>query len=403
MRVRARFATMATLALLLGSCGWFGHPQVPDVAGQGLAGCQGLHGHLGLGSAIDERTVDGVTAAAWVGRITGYLGGRSPVDAAQVSGAAAVTVCVMTHGPGQSLVVLAPGLEPVVYPQGGSFLTDALMKPLDQLWHGGAATTDAPFRCPATSTRSVTDVSTSLPTGATAALLCLDGGTLYTPHQVLTTGVDQLVEAIDARPIVYSDRTSTCSLGPGSYDVTLVFEYPTGTRTVSQEACRGLALGPFTRANSGQLDLPFLTMLQHQLGKASGVATPPPCQPPSLDKPTGVGDLRHLVAARYCPSGDGGRGQILTGRRLRTLREWGAGVEGATTEPEGPCARPAGGWPHLSLSDAWGNSFTMTVECQRPVPAVRSDDTRPRVLYPLSLAGITADQIFVQLAAGTSP
>jgi hypothetical protein len=171
---------------------------------------------------------------------------------------------------------------------------------------------------------------------------------------------------------------------------------------VTQEVCRGLAIGPYTREGpTGELDKTFLSMLQQQ-ESSSAPSVAPDCPAPASDEPQGVGDLRHVVAARYCPSGSTGRGQVLGAAQLARLQRWADGLMAGARSNAGHCVRPAPGWPHLSLADAWGNGFTMTLECRRRIhPVVRSVDTHHRLTRPLSLEGRTLDHLLRSLAAGS--
>jgi hypothetical protein len=368
--------------------------------GQGLAACRKLDGHLGLGSPLDARSVDGATAARWLRQTTGDPVGGAPIDPADVAAARVVTVCVMARRTVYSVVVMTPGHVPVVDAKGDYQSLGDLMQPLDALWKGGTATTDAAFACPGRSTQPANDVSTSLPTGATAARICYDGDNLYQPRQVLTSRVDDLVRAIDDSSLYYVAPHIACGGTPMSYDYTVVFDYPSGTRTVSEETCRGLAIGPYTREGpAGALDKTFLSMLQRQ-ESAEAPARAPDCPDPSTDKPEGTGDVRHVVAARYCASGSTGPGHILTHAQLSVLHQWGDSLMPGSTAIEGRCDRPVAGWPHVALADAWGNRFTMTVECQhRLFPVVRSVGGRAGVTYPTGLDDRTLDHLLRHLAA----
>jgi hypothetical protein len=367
--------------------------------GQGLAACRGLDRDLGLGTPIDVRTVDGRTAAEWLRQTTGDPVQGPPIDPSQVSGDPTVTVCVTSSKSIYRVVVIRPGARPVVDAKGDYRSIGAVMQPLDELWKGGAETTDAPFSCPGRSTKPTYGVSTSLPNGALGARICFDGDSFYQPRQVLTSGLDDLVRAIDDSPLVYTEPNVECTGTPMSYDYTIVFEYPSGTRAVTQQTCRGLALGPYTREGpTGELDKTFLSLLQRQEA-ASAPTLSPPCPEPS-DSPEGTGDLRHVVVARYCAAGSTGPGQVLTQAQLSVLDRWSNELFPGSTTIEGKCDRPAAGWPHLSLGDAWGNRFTMTVACtHRLHPVVLSADGK-RLTYPTSLDNRALEDLLRQLAGG---
>ena len=81
------------------------------------------------------------------------------------------------------------------------------------------------------------------------------------------------------------------------------------------------------------------------------------CTASARSRPTGVGDVRHVPAFRYCAPGVSGAGAALGGDDGLVLEQWGAGFLGATTQPEGHCASSRGGLPYLSLRDDWGNAL----------------------------------------------
>jgi hypothetical protein len=151
-----------------------------------------------------------------------------------------------------------------------------------------------------------------------------------------------------------------------------------------------MELGQFTRSVPLTLDRTFLSLLAQQEGASPAMVDPEPCSGARATRPTGVGDLRRIVAARYCAAGVSGPGQLLAGGRLRTMRLWGHRLMDASTGPEGRCAAPAAGRPQIQLTDAWGNTFTMTIlQCRaygrdRHLGAVLSPAGSHRVTYPLS-------------------
>lgn len=361
------------------------------VHGTGPTACRRLDHRNGLGTSVDTRVVDGATAAAWL-RTTGDAG-----VAQQVADEPAVTVCVMGRALTFFVVVARAGDRAVVVHRGAyPSLVDVMTK-LDTLAKGGAATTAAPFRCPAPGSATAQNVGSYLPSGATGALLCYDTSTLYSPREILdSTDLDALVLAVDRAPITYVGPHVACGGNPGFRPYSLVLRYPSGTRTVSMEECRGLALGRYTRDASTELDRQFeKALIARGIPDVQG---PPRCSVPGTDSPRGTGDLRHLVAARYCPPGSSG--QALSASQLSRLQRWGSSLEPATTQPEGSCSPPAAGWPHLALTDAWGNSFTMTVECRgRRYPAIRMPDGSGHLTYPLGDQQIV-QHLLRQLAAG---
>jgi len=359
--------------------------------GVGAASCHGLSGIL-PGYLADHRDVDGSAVRTW-------LRGLGPsVDPASVVGGPA-TVCVLTSRTAWAVAVTQPDRRPLVVERGADYrAVIEAMTALDRLATGGARTTSAPLACPRRQDSASQDVSSFLPSGATGVILCYADATLYSPREILRSpGVDALVLAIDRSPLTYVAPNVVCGGTPNFRSYSLVFSYPSGTRTVSMEECRGLAIGAFTRDASTDLDL----RLEHWLLDSGGRFADPPTCPPPGHEPRGVGDVRHLVAARWCAAGSTGAGTMLTGRDLRALQRWGHGVGPATTGPNGACREPSAGWPQLALNDAWGNAFTATVECGRGLISVHTKDPRHPSVYPLSSRSRAWTHLLHRLEAGT--
>jgi hypothetical protein len=351
------------------------------IQGTGHAACRGVgSGHHDLGDLVDTRVVDSPTATAWLRAV------HSSADVGAVAGGRAVDVCLFYGSPGVYTVVAGvPGRSPVVVSRGRFLGTSApitAMQTLDELWSGGATTSDAPFACPSSTAPVDETVSNALPSGSTGALLCYtDGTNLYSPREILSLDdSDRLVTLVDAAKISYTPPNAACGGIAGFRDYSIVFRYPTGTRVVRDEECRGLAIGSYTRQAPHDLDVRLERLLPHGLA-----ADLPPCPPPDSG-PSGVGDIRHLVAVRSCTAGDD-TGQVLSGHRLRSVQRWGAAQFAGSTEPNGACVRPAEGWPHLTLVDTWGNAFTATVECQRHLVSVLADAPGHPAFYPVSFRG----------------
>lgn len=344
----------------------------------GVSACtqltKGRHAFL-----ADHRTVDASTAAQWLSAVGG------PVDPGSLSTGESVTVCLVETKTTTQIAVTQRGrpprvLQTVVNSRDYRSVFDT-MRALDQVTTGGADTTDAPFECPKPGASTDQDVSSSLPSGATGALLCYDNVTLYSPRRILDSpGVEALLLAVDKAPLSYVPATFTCGGVADFRTYSLVFRYPSGIRTVSMEECRGLAVGQYTREPPTDLDARF----EHWLLESGPVFADLPTCPAADAMPHGLGDLRHLVSARWCPSGSSGPGIRLRGRDLDALVRWGGSLEPATTSTDGPCRKPSAGWPHLALTDAWGNAFTTTVECQVGLISARATDASHRVVYPAS-------------------
>lgn len=381
-RIRMTLAAgMAGAVAVAGAALWASRPHESgsNVTGSSAATCNRLLRDVNGSRYVDSRLVDGPTVARWLEQVPLHL------DPAKYRHDGRVAVCLASGRTAYVIYLLAGhGDEDRVpiyglYGKGGAAQT---MAALDRLRTGGQKTTDAPFTCSGPPTEHYLDVTTSLPEGATAARICFHG-LFFTPPQVLTSGVATLVADVNAAPIGYSSPDFNCSGAEGDYPYTIIFRYPHGTRSVSEETCRGLILGGVHRETRG-LDHTFLSLLRQQVGVSPGSMAAPPCPASSADRPAGVGDLHNVVAARYCVAG-GGAGRELTRSQLSLLRDWGRSLLGATTEPEHRCTRPAMGWPRLSLADAWGNPFTVVlVGCGRRLfPAAVNWGATDKVIYPL--------------------
>lgn len=345
--------------------------------GQGAPACHQLD-RKGVGGVLDSDVLDVATASAWLRSIHSPLAGDL--------GAGPVTACVTYahHFRDFSVVVLRHHRPAVVVAQGDYQVMRAAMLRLNDALLGVApSVVDAPYRCPdaGADTNTALPGSGTLPTGATAVRVCWDG--FYTPTQSLTSGVDEIVRAINARPLLYS-RGSTCA-GGLAQSYMLVFRYPHGTRTIAADSCGWFEAGPVQRQDaSPSMGDQVLRRLATQEAE-QGTTTPPPC-PGHTDAPSGLGDLTHVVAARYCSAGSTGNGQALTQAQLQALTEWGGNAMAVgTTAVEGPCHRPANGWPHLALADAWHNAFTVTVKCTADPRYLVS--TTPPGAHPLGHGG----------------
>jgi len=396
-RGRRLVAGGVTVAALVGGAGFWatlGGDSGPTVAGTGASACRALVHRVKAGTAVDNRVVDGSTAARWLGEIPTHVNPSGYRDDRQV------TVCVTSLRTAWSTYVVGNGHAELVtvggYNQGTGNVASVMSK-LDRLRTGGAPTTDAAFSCSGPPTERYPDVTLDLPSGATAAKLCFDSP-FYTPKQVLTQHVDQLVAAVNATGIGYSSPNFICSPAPGDYGYSLVFRYPDGTRRATAETCRGLIVGQVARAGD-ELDHTFTRLLEHQMLTTQTFHPAAACTPAPHARPTGVGDVRHLVGFRYCAPHTSGTGTSPGGLGMGRIQLWGSAFLGATTQPAGRCTRSPDGLPYLSLSDAWGNVFTMTVvSCgRRELPAILAPDGR-HVIYPLGEGGPSIDGLLRQLA-----
>ncbi len=381
-RQRITVAAAVVLVVAAASAGLWAIRQPdpgPTVTGSGAPACRQLAREVHAGRVDDSQVVDGGTVATWLAGLS------TDVDPSRYRDEPRVTVCLTAARVAYATYIIGQGGAFDRVTQGGfngKHGALATMRALDALRTDGRATSDAPFSCPAASTPQDLGVSSTLPSGAVAARLCSDGD-FYTPSLALTSGVDELIRDINDARLGYTPPNFNCSPYAGAYDYTMVFRYPAGTRTVTYDPCRGMELGQFTRGVPLTLDQTFLSLLAQQVGSASGPVTPPPCPGSRSDGPEGVGDLRHVVAGRFCPASAGGNA-ALSPPQLGLLHRWGRSLNAGESVPENSCPVPPSGWPRLTLADAWGSTFTLVLEgCGRRVyPSVVNPGDHGRVSHP---------------------
>jgi hypothetical protein len=344
--------------------------------GEGSAACTQLVHHQGLGYLIDSRVVGANVAGQWVPSLSG--------------GGGAVTVCVLARSHVNSYTVVAArsGHAPLVVTRGDFTVMAQTMTHLGELQEQQPATmSGAPFTCPHPGDDNVAlPGSATLPEGATAARICTDGGWYY-PSMPLTTGIDVLIRKINGQPLTYN-RGSSCSGTSGAHGYVMVFEYPQGTRTVEADFCGWIGVGPVQRTDTyPSVGDRFLAALSNQ-ESTSGETAPAPCSG-QRSGPSGRGDLTHVVAARFCKAGSTGAGVRVTGAKLKRLTIATGRWDGSYTRIEGACPRPGEGWPHLMLSDAWHETFSVTLRCRRlrfwevVFPGITG-----RVVHPVLINGV---------------
>jgi hypothetical protein len=325
--------------------------------GQGQQACHQLD-HHGVRTTIDSQVIDGATAVGWLHNIDSPWADR-------LGGVDSVTVCVLAEKrPDYWVTVLRPQRRPAVVATGDYSAMASAMTGLSAVQQSATPTTlHEPFGCPNPLKRTNVPLpgSATLPMGAKSVRICTDGSWYY-PPQSLTTGVDDIVRTVNARPLTY-DRGSTCGGMPGAHGYFLVFRYAQGTRTVEGDFCGWMGVGPVQRKDTfptvGNRVLADLAAQE----SSHGVVAPAPC-PGKTGEPMGRGDLTHIVAARFCPAGSTGTGVLLTGVRLKRLTTATGRYDGSYTQIEHACPRPGGGWPHLMLSDAWHEQFSVTLKCR---------------------------------------
>ena len=303
------------------------------VHGTGPSACRQLDHRDRLGRSVDTRVVDGKTAAAWL-RATDHAD-----TASQVAEIRTVTVCVMDRNLHWTVAVARPGRPAVVAHQGDYPSVVDVMSEAGLPCEGRRDNDRSAVPMPDARQRTGSE-RRELPSvrrhGGTALLR---HALLYSPRKILdATELDALLLAVDRAPIRYVAPNVTCS-GNGMPTYALVLRYPSGTRTVSMEECRGLALGPYTRNAPTDLDRQFERSL---LSRGTVAQNPPTCPLPDANPPLGTGDLRHVVAARYCPPGSSGH--ALTPAQLRGCSGGAAASSRPAPSPKGAAhrRRPAG-------------------------------------------------------------
>jgi len=124
------------------------------------------------------------------------------------------------------------------------------------------------FRCPGVHAPARGDHGTdALPTGATAARLCLrDNNTPWVPPRgLLTTGLDHVVGVINAQRIFHPKPNLGCG-GVGGPAWTMVFRYADGTRSISGDngGCWDLLVGSTQRFGSKDVYQAYLGAVLRQ-------------------------------------------------------------------------------------------------------------------------------------------
>lgn len=327
-------------------------------SGMGAAACRQLRGH-GLGTAAYSSFARGSEAASWLRQLH-----RSVPK--NLAGAPKVTICVLGVSKDSSYVValIQPGRPAVMVGNASSYeALSKIMLVLSGVQESQQPnTTSASFRCPAVPPGGTGDRgSARLPVGTTGALICASNGP-QSSAVFLDENVDDLVRSLNSEPLVFR-RNADCTGNPAQHGYVLVLRYPRGTRTLEGDACGWLDIGPVQRREADPtFGAQVLTRLEAQ-ERGSGDTQPGDCPAPSQQGPQGRGDLTHVVAARFCGAGTQGNGVILTARQLQRLKAAASLYDGSFTRIEGSCSRPAVGWPHLMLSDAWHEQFSVTLEC----------------------------------------
>lgn len=247
---------------------------------------------------------------------------------------------------------------------------------------GRTTTVDGSFRCPDPEAEPHGDGgSDRLPTGATAARLCLhDNRSPWSPpNGILATGLDALVSKVDSQRIYDPSSQLGCG-GVGAPAWTIVLRYPSGTRTISGDngGCWDLLVGSTQRFGSRHVFQAYLRALLHQRqvqGSPDTVWQPPACPrrrsaaDPALAYPavSPAAATSRVVAATWCrrdgshwtSAGPATRAQLALLRRDITT------AEGRTGDGALDHCRDVPSSPETLLvgRDPWGDLLAVDFSC----------------------------------------
>lgn len=225
------------------------------------------------------------------------------------------------------------------------------------------------LHCPANMFDQPDEGSPYLPGGATAARLC-GGGEMRdaaAPRDLLTTGLDTLVDSVNAQP-----KGSSGCYGPIGDHFLLLLTYPDGTeRRVSLDfsGCGSIGVGGVGRLNPDKPYQQFLDLVRSQRKTATPpVDVPAPACLPQNSNFSPIADPAEMVAALMCVSyNDGGTttSTTVSPSDLETILEaWRNGAK--TTVVKGPGCGPTTPTWVLSGVTQWGDPVQITAECNRP-------------------------------------
>ena len=237
-----------------------------------------------------------------------------------------------------------------------------------------APTTTAPalttpaLECPRTRATQSDSGPSTLAAGATAALLCGAGPfQSAAPTDLLTEGLDGLVDSVNAQP----PYTSWDCSGRMGDRYLLLLAYPDGTeRRVSLDfsGCGTIGIGGATRANPGTPYETFMDLLHAQrlTETAPAHAPVPACLPPHSS--SAIAEPGEMVAARLCVTyNDNGKttSVAVPDADLATILDaWSNGPQ--TPLEKGPGCSPTTPTWVLSGVTRWGDPVAITAECNHP-------------------------------------
>lgn len=243
---------------------------------------------------------------------------------------------------------------------------------------GGTAVTavdHTPFACPDPDDRTPVGGADTLPTGATAALMCFRDNHVpwVPPRGVLRQGLDSVVRVVNAQRVHVASTAEGCS-GVGAPAWSMVLRYADGTRTISGDngGCWSLAVGSTQRFGSKRVFHAYLGALLRQRSGTTPPQSdrPPPTCPDRAEYSQGyspIARVGRVTAAVVCRLGRGPHRTIrLTPAQLATLRHDFATAATRRTRLRGPSDCHALE-PRVSGAvvgvDRWGDPFTVLTTC----------------------------------------
>lgn len=191
----------------------------------------------------------------------------------------------------------------------------------------------------------------TLPTGATAALLCFHDNRFawVPPHGRLRSGLDDLVRQVDAQRVHDPSSDDTCG-GVGAPAWRMVLRYDGGTRTIAGDngGCWDLAVGSTERFGAKHVWQTYLSALRRQRHQGSADAVFAPAACPVLCSIDGQQQIR------------------LTGNQVDAFRHDFAPATHRRTHLHGASSchhlRPRSSVGIVGV-DGWGDPFSVLTQC----------------------------------------
>lgn len=208
----------------------------------------------------------------------------------------------------------------------------------------------------------------TLAMGATSARLCVgDEQGAPTPRDVLTSGLDELVDSVNTQPRA---ALRDCG-GPMGDRFLLMLAYPDGNErqvSLNFSACGSIEVGGATRANPAEPFRTFMDLLRQQR-RTAPVPTQvpaPTCLPPYSS--SAVAPPGEMMAARLCvtynDNGNTTSVAVPDSDLSLILDAWRNGQRSPLSKGPG-CGPTTPTWV-LSGVTQWGDPVAITAECGHP-------------------------------------